>query len=368
MTEREDRLLELLILVGYSIVFPVNLAQRIGGHPDWNRHVMYGAIRNEYVVKYRAEENKHVIRYLRLTPKGFDYIATRDPRALGMIFSRMDSVPPIYPSELDRVQRMNAIAVGLIMSRNAGAIILPVLKPSLMCPLSGYPGEITPDPNTLYYYSPPELRTALEAADDQTVYKGSRNIGIIVRGHRCYFLYFTGRSRMYWMKDTEENYTGSVQTLLNSRGFHITTIEQIIIGSSMNVAAKVCRGPQGLKRDHYFVVSHDFNSCCYVTNNSDGDALLRLIVNPDLAMKLNRRVLAPYKPPEVNTREYDAVEASSNRPVILNYTCDLIQILFAGSAPIGFEGGSIMLCFDYQAQVIQRILGPSVEVRPITED
>ena len=31
MTEREDRLLELLILVGYSIVFPVNLAQRIGG-------------------------------------------------------------------------------------------------------------------------------------------------------------------------------------------------------------------------------------------------------------------------------------------------------------------------------------------------
>ena len=173
---------------------------------------------------------------------------------------------------------------------------------------------------------------------------------------------------MYWMKDTEENYTGSVQTLLNSRGFHITTIEQIIIGSSMNVAAKVCRGPQGLKRDHYFVVSHDFNSCCYVTNNTDGDALLRLIVNPDLAMKLNRRVLAPYKPPEVNTREYDAVEASSNRPVILNYTCDLIQILFAGSAPIGFEGGSIMLCFDYQAQVIQRILGPSVEVRPITED
>ena len=175
------RLLELLILVGYSIVFPVNLAQRIGGHPDWNRHVMYGAIRNEYVVKYRAEENKHVIRYLRLTPKGFDYIAARDPRALGMIFSRMDSVPPIYPSELDRVQRMNAIAAGLIMSRNAGAIILPVLKPSLMCPLSGYPGEITPDPNTLYYYSPPEIRTALEAADDQTVYKGSRNIPVLHR-------------------------------------------------------------------------------------------------------------------------------------------------------------------------------------------
>ena len=33
--------------------------------------------------------------------------------------------------------------------------------------------------------------------------------------------------------------------------------------------------------------------------------------------------------------------------------------------PEGFRGSPIMLCFDYQTQVIQRIVGPAIEVRPL---
>ncbi|MFQ9140787.1 MAG: hypothetical protein ACLR4W_00350 [Oscillospiraceae bacterium] len=49
ITCKNDRLLELLWFVGYCIEFPTQLAVRIGGGAEWNRRVMYRAIREGYV-------------------------------------------------------------------------------------------------------------------------------------------------------------------------------------------------------------------------------------------------------------------------------------------------------------------------------
>lgn len=50
ITCKNDRLLELLWFVGYCIEFPTQLAVRIGGGAEWNRRVMYRAIREGYDV------------------------------------------------------------------------------------------------------------------------------------------------------------------------------------------------------------------------------------------------------------------------------------------------------------------------------
>jgi hypothetical protein len=180
-------------------------------------------------------------------------------------------------------------------------------------------------------------------------------------------MYYTGKSRMFWMRLSEENYASSVMSLLNVRSFKVTTLTQIIVGYNMALAAKLCRSPNPFG-DRFFKVSNFFDACNYLTDNIEGDDLLRLITNPEQALEFNRRILAPYAPPRITTREYDAVELQSNRPVILNYTCDLIQLTLARSSPNGFDGGPIMLCFDYQVQTVQNILGASVEVRPILKE
>ena len=59
ITKFEDRLLTLLIFVGYCIEFPKQMSSRIGGNPEWNRHVMYRAIQERYVSLFRREENRH---------------------------------------------------------------------------------------------------------------------------------------------------------------------------------------------------------------------------------------------------------------------------------------------------------------------
>ena len=241
ITCKNDRLLELLWFVGYCIEFPTQLAVRIGGGAEWNRRVMYRAIREGYVRLYRKKHKRHVIRSMSLTQKGFEYVAQRDPEAVSMIYSRVNSSERIYPGWIDKILRLHAIAIGTVMSNAAGAMLLISQKPSLMSPAKRATNAVVPDPNKIYYYAAHELRVAIEEYSPESVSKSSRTIGIIVKGRCCFFLYFTGSTRMYWMKNSEENYAAAVKSLLLARGFGITSIHQIVIGSTMSVAQRLCQ-------------------------------------------------------------------------------------------------------------------------------
>ena len=92
ITGKDDRMLELLWLVGYCVEFPTQLAVRIGGHPEWNRHVMYRAIDMGYVDIARGRSRQRIIRSMRLTPKGLDYISERDPKALAYVLAK-ETIP-----------------------------------------------------------------------------------------------------------------------------------------------------------------------------------------------------------------------------------------------------------------------------------
>lgn len=318
----------------------------------------YRAIREGYVKLFRKKHQRHVIRSLSLTEKGFDYVAQGDPEAWAMIHSRINNSDPVYPAWIDKILRLHAIATGTVMSNAAGAEILQSRKPSLMSPAKRTKNSIPPDPNSAYYFASHELRAAIEEYSPESVSKSSRTIGIIVKGNQCYFLYFTGSTRMYWMKNSEENYAAAIKSLLIARGFGVTTIHQVVIGSTMSVAQRLCHSakPFGNK---YFVVSTFFAQCVFLTNNADGDNLLKIILHPDMALKINQAMPAPYHPPRTPNREYDAIDVLLDRPVILNYQCDLLKLSDITPMPGGFRGSPIMLCFDYQAQTVQGIVGPS---------
>ena len=51
--------------------------------------------------------------------------------------------------------------------------------------------------------------------------------------------------------------------------------------------------------------------------------------------------------------------------LILHYQCDLLKLSDIRPIPEGFRGSPIMLCFDYQTQTVQGIVGPAIEVRPV---
>ena len=361
MTQKVDRLLDLLILVGYSVAFPVTLAKRLSGHDQYDRCVMYRAIREGYVRLMRKEGKRQVIRSLLLTEKGEEYIAARDSGALAMIWGRMSMAPQVFPSREAKVLRLHAIATGLVMARAARAVIPPLEKPSLLLSSRGF-AEPPVDEEEAYYYAPFELQAAFEELDDRVESKTSRLIGVIVRKNRCFCMYFAGNKRIFWQRLSEENHAVGIRGLLQARGFQIDTITQIVIGNRMSVAEKLCRSPR-LKGNKYFVVSDFFENCFFVTNDAAGDRLLPMIIQPLSFLDFDRQALAFYLPPRTVGRICDAEEAHTGRPVLLNHSCDLLLLEQLRQQSYGFQAKPIVLCHDYQKEVMQGILGDSAEVR-----
>ena len=158
----------------------------------------------------------------------------------------------------------------------------------------------------------------------------------------------------------------SIETMLNARGFHCESFSQVVIGSRMKVAEKIAHHRVNTQ-SRYFTVSDAYQNCFFIVNSVQGDELLATIVDPEKRHEANRNALAGYKPPAVATRDYDAVTQDGQRPVILNYQCDLLALLNINQAPYGFTQSPILLCYDYQVDSVQTIVGPLIEVRAINE-
>lgn len=352
------RMLEFLWFVGFCEEFPSQLASRIGGHPEWNRHVKYRAIQRGYVEVFKGNYRRRVIRSLRLTEAGLDYICTRDPRSAAYLLSKENNGIPTT-NRLRYILRLHALATGLVMAHNTGAVFLPDQKPSLLLKAST---RILPDAHLIYYYSAGEIRAAIQELEPDSVAKTSRIVGIVIHGARCFCLYHTGHSRMYWQRFNEENTVAAIETLLLARGFNCTSFSQVIIATNSSVAVKIAKQRVN-GQSRYFTVSSAYNSCFFVENNAYGDNLLSLIVNPKKQAMLNQRILEEYAEPTIKSRSYDAVTKDGLRPVVLAYPFDLLALLNTDPAPRGFAYSPILLCFDYQAEAMQSIVGPKIEVR-----
>lgn len=360
ITCKNDRMLELLWFVGYCGELPSQLAVRVEGHPEWNRHVKYRAIQEGYVTVFRGKYRQRVIRSLRLTEKGIDYISERDPEALAYILARPHG-GIITRNNMDKTIRRHSVAIGLLMSANAGAEILPGKKPSLMPDAP----KVTPLEWGPIYYSVEEIRAGIQAFDPETMAKTSRIVGIIVSGNQCFCLYHTGHSRMYWMRTQEENTVAAIHALLVTRGFSCTVFNQVLIGSNLNLAVKIARYKLN-SRSRYFTLSEEYNHSYYLENSFHGDALLKILIHPELRWKVDREALQGYEPPPDWVRTCDATANSSRRPVILGYTFDLLELHELDGAHLGFPESPILLCFDYQRDALQAIAGALVEVRPFS--
>jgi hypothetical protein len=241
-----------------------------------------------------------------------------------------------------------------------------VEKPSLLFntpPFSNQPI----DTEKVYYYSPFELRAAFEELDDRVLSKTSRLIGIIIHNNHCFLLYNAGNKRIFWQRITEENHAYGIKALLQARGFRIDVLSQIVIGSSMSVAEKLCRSPRP-GGDKYFVVSDFFDHCHFVTDDAAGDKLLPMIIHPTDYLDRSRQMLVRYQPPESGERLFDALEGTTGRPVFLEVGCDLLTLERLKQRRFGFLKEPIVLCCDFQSDTVAQILKDAAEVRSIPRE
>ena len=111
-------------LLGTVVSFRLSWQSESVGHPEWNRHVKYEAIKKGYVTVYRTKYRQRVIRSLRLTPLGLEYIAKKDSTVFPFVMAQQDTNSGSR-NITERILRYHAQATALIMARNAGAVFLP---------------------------------------------------------------------------------------------------------------------------------------------------------------------------------------------------------------------------------------------------
>ena len=352
-----------LCYVAYCGDFPQRMIYRIGGFSEWTRKVTYRALEEGYLLEWHGEFNKHKVDSLRISAKGLDYIAGKSPEVFAQIAAQRDTRNPRTRLNAQGIVRSHALASVLVIAQNAGALVIAKDKPSLMYD-EMMRSKRPIDPQQPYFYTSHEIRRALQEKAPELTFKGSQLAGVIVQGEDSYFLYFAGSRRIYWMRPTEENYVGAIQSLLNVRGFSIRTVRQVVIGNRMTTAKKHYKR-RNRRAKPYFVLSEFFNNCYFVTNNDEGDAQLRIMIHEDLMREASEKALAGCRIPERKLRGYDAIEESSGRPVLLNFAFDMLPLETAYMAGEVLGKDPIVLCFDDQVEVMQSMVEPQVEIRGI---
>ena len=363
MDSPETRRQMLLWITASCGIFPVQMAERLGGDRQINRNIAYGALRDGYTEWCRWVYGDRIVRGYYITAKGLAYLAEQDPDSADLLLAQHGE---ICNSRGDRDAVIRAAkAIGMTMAYAAGAVILPERKPAL-CLADGR-DRLPADPDTPYYYSMYEIRAAVQEYDPRTKLRQSGMSGVIIRGSRCYCLYYIWTKRMFWRARVEAGTLAELDTLLCARGFNCDSFSTVLIGQKTDVAAKFV-GPDAPWASRSSPLDTGFGSCFFVTNDKRGDRLLRLITDERRSAEFGSRILrGEYRPLEKPDRVFDAVTQDGERPVMLAYDLDLLRLRELDPAPPGFREGPIVLCLDYQADAVQKMVGGMAEVRVIRE-
>ena len=266
---------------------------------------------------YRTKYRQRVIRSLRLTPLGLEYIAKKDSTVFPFVMAQQDTNSGSR-NITERILRYHAQATALIMARNAGAVFLPGEKPSLLAnPLAS---SAPYDPRKIYYYPVQEFRAAIQEPGhhtDQSV-KTVAKSSSSWRHHLRTILplpILYRHSRMYWLAGTEENMVAALEQVLRLRGIAVEVFSEVIIGTKMSVAQKLMK-VETQHSSRYFTISDRYNNIFFITNDHRGDALLGVIADQKKQMEINRQALDGFIPP-LDTKFYDAMTPDRRRPVVL---------------------------------------------------
>ena len=108
-------MVRLLWFVGFCGEVPTGVAPRIGGSPEWNRHVLYRAVKLGYLTVFRKDHNHRIVRTLRLTDDGLDYIGAYDAKALSYILAKSHG-GTVHTNQIDKTLRNSAVATAIVMA------------------------------------------------------------------------------------------------------------------------------------------------------------------------------------------------------------------------------------------------------------
>ena len=346
----------LLTLTAISGEFPTSLVRRLPGGATYKENVVKSLKREKLLRTYYRDS----LRGLRLTaPTKKELLALQPERFC--LYLTGNAETNTLKSEVPRRIRLHRMAEVLVTMFNADVLVFHDEKPLLF---TSHPSEGAYVDRPAYYSS----REVKELGAQAVKFRGSRSTGILLTDGGIFVAYNTGGGLMKWEYKAELRLKAVLSTELCQRRlpeqYWQSEISGIVFGAGMEAMAPLMDAGEAIKHN-YFVLDGNFEHFYFLTSDHRGEVILRLLCNAALRSGLEavlRENLHVGRPGWLI--ENDAI-APDGTPILFAYTCDMPRIRRFDTALELHDRPGTLICFDFQADVLQRICGRHVTIQSI---
>lgn len=349
LPDKQTRAYELLELAAIFGEFPTTLLWRLSGSASYKETVVTN-LKKQGLIKTYYKDGR---RGLRPTTTAKRLLLADNPERFSAYMSENADTNHIR-SEPHRRERLYRIAETTLTMRNAGISVYRDEHPSILSPILEEDDHTQPP----LFYSSREIR---ETGIEFFKTKGARYVGVLLTSENAFVTYNLGNSLIKWAYKSEMRTKAVLERLLCidrlSARYSTESIKGLVLGNSMELAFEILK--KG--RQHYLILDGNYENFYFVTNDEKGEMLLRLLCRPDLCDELDEILTDNLYPARKGALiDHDAA-TEDGRYVLLAYKCDLNRIRKFDTALTLQQKTGIIICFDYQADVLRRYCSDAVE-------
>jgi hypothetical protein len=198
--------------------------------------------------------------------------------------------------------------------------------------------------------------------------RGSRSAGVLLTETELFIVYNTGGSLMCW------DYAAEIKTKSNLRQvlcfnrfphqYRPINLRAMMLGNEMEQAYQILTSTGGQKRS-YFILDNNYESFVYLTNDHNGEVLLKLLCDREKVNELNSILSLNLQDRDPGSIiENDAMD-ENGEPVMFAYDCDLSRVIRFNQALSVKNIKGTMICFDFQKDVLRRYCSDKVRFQTI---
>lgn len=203
---------------------------------------------------------------------------------------------------------------------------------------------------------------------DTTKIRSSRSTGILLAPSGIFVTYNSSSALMKWRYKSEMRVKALIWSVICqqrlSQQFRHEDVHGLILGNSMDLAYQILTSTGGRKHD-FFMLDGSYEHFLYLTNDHQGEVILALLCDPVKTAELDRILLQGLTARQPGLAiEHDGISPDGS-PVLFGYFCDLPRIARFNTSLELSERPGILICFDFQAEVLRSYCGSRVRFQTI---
>ncbi len=346
----------ILSLIAVCGEFPVDQLSRLTGGERYKENVIKDLKAYKWIHTYYADQ----YRAFRLSRNGKTMLLEKNPDRFAFWLTGANDTNHLK-SEITRRLRLHRMAEATVTMMNAGVQIYRDSKPDVFAENL---------PSTDLRIDVPTFFNSREIKAMGTVtvkIHGARSVGVLLSEEDIFVVYNLGDSLIKWEHKSEMRTKALLtHTLCFDRlreQYSPDCVKALLFGNTMEMAYKVLTTPSNTP---YAIHEDSYEHFYFLTNDSKGERLLQLLCNPSLCKQLNDILMTDLEEQDSTSAiENDAI-TEDGIPVLFAHTFDLPRIKrFKRGLDIRGAQGMI-ICFDYQKEVLERYLGSCVRFQVIS--